>query len=184
MFSSHDVLVGVLVMVVVMLIYTVHDTTNQTDACLYGFWKADDEFNEKTGADSMFMYIGAPCADSNKCVGLRGATCPIYTIIKSGGAVVVNDLINATVRRTNVMPNTTYKYAVDMGRELGGVLPRRLNYQFDPITGMMIIESGGEMHGRMFKKQEASFFCTTVPKLEESDNEGFDDDDDGGDDYG
>ena len=154
---------ALMVVIIFTLIYLVADTMSQIDACLYGFWAADDEFKKSAGIDSMFIYIGPPHNDMNRSIGFRGTTCPIWVVIKSDGAVKLNKMVSAKVRRTSYLPNSTTSYTTNHGEEMGNIIPQTVQYKHDPVTNMLIISGGTNMYGRLFKKPEPSFFCSATP---------------------
>ena len=165
-FNNADVIIALLVVLVVLIAWLSVDTMNQLDGCLYGFWSADTEFLESSGLDMYFMYIGAPKMDNNSYVGYMGARCRGHIYLRhQDGSPPINASFEAFVRRTNMRPNNITRMSFKfLTPSVQSYFPQKINLELDPVTGMLIISAGGKMYGRMFKKSEASYFCTSSPE--------------------
>ena len=178
------IVLAISIVIILILLHTCMDTLSQGDASLYGFFGVGSKFKEKAELDAMYLYISPPKADANKSIGIIGDKCSVYVLIKSNGAVMVNEVVNTTIRRTSIRPNCLYSYSFDFGKKIG-LLPRHVTAKYDPVTSMLVLRSGEIMYARMFKKPEASFYCQIQPDLldasddesDESDEEDEEEDD-------
>lgn len=166
------IVVAVCIIIIILLLHTCVDTLHQGDGGIYGFFEVDTKFKEKSGLDTMYLFISPPKSDANQSIGIIGAICPVYVLIKADDKIMVNEVIKTSIRRTSFMPNALYSYSLDFGKKIG-ILPRYVTAKYDQISCMLVLRSEKTMFARMFKKPEASFYCHVQPELnaEKSDAE-------------
>lgn len=156
--SNSHMALAISIVIIVMLIITCADSTMRVDRSMYGMWSADTSFKKKAGLDAFYIFVNPPKGSTDSAISIVGTICPVYILLKSDGKTKYNGVVKTTIRRTSIMPNRVATYKLRFDKKID-ILPISISIKMDPINNMLILHSGKQMYGRMFKKPEPSFYC-------------------------
>ncbi len=152
-------IVAILVILVVLLVYGYTRALGDVDAGLYGFWAIDDDFAEKAFIDAMYVYIEPPGRSAKNDIGISGATCNMYFVIKTDGAMAFNERLSVAIHRKTAWLGGVYRYELRMPKAVT-CIPKKIMAEFDPAANMLTLRDSKTMYARLFRRPELSFYAT------------------------